>query len=203
MFSVPIVAAFRLNELLVAVNGPINIDPTYVFVGPGLWSVIEVNLAVVVACLPSMRPLLRFAIHGTLKDTSRRLAANVPRSFSTKPRRDFSSMLWSRSTQIDDSNFSMIEEDQSIGTAHVHLAQLDKALPRIPRCDDQIWVDHEVEIGYALLEDSNGAQNMTPRVETRSFSPTADSVGVRTFETLRQKRSSSLKPPNSRNQARD
>ena len=60
----------------------IRIDPTYALVGSGVWSVIEINLATVVACLPSMRPLLRFALHGTVRDSAaaKKAAANVPRT---------------------------------------------------------------------------------------------------------------------------
>ena len=180
---------------MVAVNGPITTDPTYVFVGPGLWSVIEINLAIIVACLPSMRPLLRFVIHGSLKDTSRRGLVNVPRLSPSKPLRTFSGGPWSRQTTASYSNISTIEEEPHIDNKHVQLAQLDKALPRVPRCDDQIWVDHEVEINYTSRDYHNDAEFVPSNRETRPSFPTADTAGLRTFDLLRQKRSSSLKPP--------
>lgn len=67
---VTVCSAIRLHSLVVATTAPAAAqDPTYNFVGVAVWSVVETNLSVVCACLPSMRPLLRVVIHGTFRST--------------------------------------------------------------------------------------------------------------------------------------
>ena len=67
--SVTIISCLRLNELLVENEVGITKDPTFVLVGSAFWSVFEINLAIICACLPSMRPLLRLIVHGSLTPT--------------------------------------------------------------------------------------------------------------------------------------
>ena len=64
-------SAIRLHALVTTTSAPAAAqDPTYNFVGAAVWSVVETNLSVVCACLPSMRPLLRVVIHGTFRSSA-------------------------------------------------------------------------------------------------------------------------------------
>ena len=67
--STTIASALRLNELVKSLYVTFQ-DPTFELVGSGVWSEIETGLSIVCACLPTMRPLLRLALHGSPYPTS-------------------------------------------------------------------------------------------------------------------------------------
>ncbi|CZR56241.1 uncharacterized protein PAC_06129 [Phialocephala subalpina] len=56
---IQIVICFKLND-----ESP---DVTWNFALMALWATVEVNLAVVAVCLPSLRPIYRLVVHGSLK----------------------------------------------------------------------------------------------------------------------------------------
>ncbi|KAI9674924.1 MAG: hypothetical protein M1822_008986 [Bathelium mastoideum] len=68
---VTLTSALRLWQLILTQeqDQPGEFDPTWTLVGAAVWSTVECNLSIVCACLPSMRPLLRLVLHGTLRNT--------------------------------------------------------------------------------------------------------------------------------------
>ena len=66
---VTLTSALRLWQLILTQkhDTPDDFDPTWNLVGAAVWSTVECNLSIVCACLPSMRPLLRLLLHGTLR----------------------------------------------------------------------------------------------------------------------------------------
>ena len=77
--STTIASALRLNGLIrtLFVN---HQDPVYDTVGSGVWSVIETNLSIICACLPTMRPLLRLVFRGSPYPTSAGASRGANRS---------------------------------------------------------------------------------------------------------------------------
>lgn len=67
---VTLTSVLRLWQLVITQKHatPGNFDPTFTLVGAAVWSTVESNLSIVCACLPSMRPLLRLVVHGTLRN---------------------------------------------------------------------------------------------------------------------------------------
>jgi hypothetical protein len=72
-------------------------DPTWMLVGPAVWSVIETNLSIVCACLPSMRPLLRLVMKGNLRSGQ---AYGGSSSAHTRQKRK-SSGMWTAPSQSE------------------------------------------------------------------------------------------------------
>ncbi|KAF2235867.1 hypothetical protein EV356DRAFT_531424 [Viridothelium virens] len=67
---VTLTSALRLWQLILTQEHDAgDFDPTWTLVGAAVWSTVECNLSIVCACLPSMRPLLRLMLHGTLRNS--------------------------------------------------------------------------------------------------------------------------------------
>jgi len=85
-----------------------TLDVTYFIVPLGLWGVIECNVGILLACLPSMLPLLRLAMNQRYRSSSARSKATpyaTPTTRSTKKK-----PYWLRSNEEQDTELGVTAE---------------------------------------------------------------------------------------------
>ncbi|MCJ1307713.1 hypothetical protein MMC25_001361 [Agyrium rufum] len=63
-----VASVFRLSQLIKYLSA---LDFSWDLVNIGIWTVVEVHMGIVCACLGSMRPLIRFLLHGTFTAPTR------------------------------------------------------------------------------------------------------------------------------------
>jgi len=137
---------------LVTVKATENtIDVTWVLVPIGLWNAIECNIGVVLACLSSMRPLLRVMMRQKPKSTA---ATGSSGSGSTlKDRHQWSNIK--RTDHLEVSSFSRLQDDDSrdgavdtewktTGGSHIQPSVYDIELGQISKIQTTIEVDRQV-----------------------------------------------------------
>ncbi|KAI4098299.1 MAG: hypothetical protein L6R37_006559 [Teloschistes peruensis] len=90
-------------------------DVTWIYISPGIWAALEPSLSVICACIPSLRPLFRLALHGFPKPSHCSLSKDKYLQNNSKRR------TWPGSiTKVSDGKFSQISEQQEDTTPFGH-----------------------------------------------------------------------------------
>ncbi|KAL8763022.1 MAG: hypothetical protein Q9194_007435, partial [Teloschistes cf. exilis] len=93
----------------------VRLSLTRIYINPGIWAALEPSLSVICACIPSLRPLFRLALHGFPKPSHCSLSKDKYLQNNSKRR------TWPGSiTKVSDGKFSQISEQQEDTTPFGH-----------------------------------------------------------------------------------
>lgn len=121
--SICIISVVRLRALHV---GAVSKDPTYDNFGIAIWSVIEVNCAIVGACLPTLKPLIARIFPGLLSTGFKRSrntpylhhSAGVDRTPAHSNRQRTTGDAESATQILDDDELGVVLSDMDIKNTH-------------------------------------------------------------------------------------
>ncbi|KAL8685307.1 MAG: hypothetical protein Q9218_007847 [Villophora microphyllina] len=124
-------------------------DVTWNYINTGIWSALEPSMAVICACIPSLRPLFSLAIRGFPS-----VSAYSKDKLLSAPRR----RTWPGSiTKVSDGKFSQIDEQQEDTSpfghgVSVHGGDAEAGLEEIEMPENGIKVKTEVTVTTIGLE---------------------------------------------------
>ncbi|PMD16061.1 hypothetical protein NA56DRAFT_649673 [Hyaloscypha hepaticicola] len=141
---IQIIICFKLN-----VTSP---DVTWNFALMALWATVEVNLAVTAVCLPSLRPIYRLVVDGSLKSTQRSAihsaSWNDRSNHQTRNtlKKDFSDSTQQLAGLDADGGRSFTEGLEASSRGSGTICEMDNLSPLAPEGKHGIMVKSEVDV---------------------------------------------------------
>ncbi|KAI9822793.1 MAG: hypothetical protein M1832_003026 [Thelocarpon impressellum] len=119
-----------------------NNDPSWSFIPCATWTMGEIPLAIVCACLPTMRPLFHGVFRGVLSKISTSGSRSSPSSSKTGP---FIPLRNKRSGETSTTEDSKGRADGSMSSAQMQATSTEQLYPKVPMV---VTVPHGSQDGY-------------------------------------------------------